>query len=202
MKSVPKKRRYGWWAAAAYGACGGAALLPPIALLDDRDRADALAILFVIPIFAGLIVVAARRQRQRTVSIVAAVAAFVCVAYFAERNAYDLHVHAKWLRHRNSYIAELSVQRRPNDYQLRHEDWDDWGAFGIDTSTFVVFDPADSLADAAIEGKAGKVRGIPCPVYRVTRLEPRYYDVWFFAGTSWNACKAGTNARTTNRNRS
>jgi len=53
---------------------------------------------------------------------------------------------------------------------------------------YVVFDPNDSLAAAARIGSAGKFSRIPCDVWRVRRLENRWYTVFFYTYTDWEHC--------------
>lgn len=51
---------------------------------------------------------------------------------------------------------------------------------------YLVVDPTNTLA--AIDGKSGKVSGIPCEAAEVRRLEPGWYTVLFFTDTEWAHC--------------
>src|ERR1700735_3317046 len=71
----------------------------------------------------------------------------------------------------------------PNE-QLKHVEWDGWGFAGAgDTTEFLVFDPADSLAGAAKNHSSGRFSGIPCEVPEVRRLESEWYTVRFYTDT-------------------
>jgi hypothetical protein len=71
---------------------------------------------------------------------------------------------------------------------LKHIEWDGWGMFGQDTSVFLVFDPTDSLAMAAISRLPGKFNGIPCEVFLVRRLESHWYTVQNYTDQGWGDC--------------
>ena len=53
---------------------------------------------------------------------------------------------------------------------------------------YLVFDPTDALSTAPKGRSAGKVHGMPCEVFRVQRLESRWYSVVFYTGTDWGHC--------------
>jgi hypothetical protein len=72
---------------------------------------------------------------------------------------------------------------------LKHIEWDGWGMFSMDTTMFLVFDPADSLAAAASSGQPGKFTGIPRKVSQVRRLESHWYTVIAYTGASWGQCE-------------
>jgi hypothetical protein len=48
-----------------------------------------------------------------------------------------------------------------------------------------VFDPTDSLTEAARSGQPGKYSGIPCEFFRVRRLESHWYTVQFYTDDDW-----------------
>jgi len=82
--------------------------------------------------------------------------------------------------------------------ELKHIEWDGWGWGGQDTTVYLVYDPADSLAAAAKGQKPGKFNGIPCEVLRVRRLESYWYTVQFYTNEFWGRSNAlnCTGART------
>jgi len=61
--------------------------------------------------------------------------------------------------------------------------WLGWA--GQDTVVYVVFDPRDSLSQAAISHQPGKYDGIPCEVFLVRRLESHWYTVRFYTNSDW-----------------
>jgi hypothetical protein len=69
---------------------------------------------------------------------------------------------------------------------LRHIEWDGWGWAGMDTTVFLVFDPADSLSTAAKSHQPGKYNGLPCEVSRVRRLRSHWYNVQFYTDEYWD----------------
>jgi hypothetical protein len=96
----------------------------------------------------------------------------------------------RWLFLSRGYKARVLAQV-PNE-QLKHVEWDGWGFAGAgDTTEFLVFDPADSLAGAAEALPPVKAPGLPCEVVRVRRLGRQWYAVLFYTDTYWGqgACK-------------
>jgi hypothetical protein len=93
----------------------------------------------------------------------------------------------RWLVWSHSYkSAILSQPDSPNGY-LKHVEWDYWGWSGQETEVYVVFDPTDSLTEAARSGQPGKYSGIPCEFFRVRRLESHWYTVQFYTDGDWQA---------------
>ena len=75
---------------------------------------------------------------------------------------------------------------------LQHVEWDGWGFAGIaNTTSFLVFDPTDSLESVAGARPPVKTRSLPCEVIRVSRLGAKWYAVLFYSETYWGqgACK-------------
>jgi hypothetical protein len=73
---------------------------------------------------------------------------------------------------------------------LRHIEWDGWGGLGGgDTTVYLVYDPANSLAQASSSRGKGKVRGIPCGVASIHRFADRWYEATFYADTDWDHCE-------------
>ncbi len=173
-----------------FGAIGSVVVVMPLVTLDNSDAAALLAMLLAPIVFVALLVVGILRRQGRLLWLGFTLASFVIAAALVQRYSNDLRVEAKWLRHRDTYKAALSGQIRTDGRLLRHMDWDDWGFAGNENSAFVVLDPTDSLAYAAATQAPGRYRGLPCPVFRVVKLEPHYYDVLFFTNSYWNQCEA------------
>jgi hypothetical protein len=81
------------------------------------------------------------------------------------------HVH--WLFSSQQYKrAVLSSPRVPN--QLAHAEWDGdgWGGAPVgDWMGYVVYDPSDSLPQIGTREPSRKIKGVPCDVVAVRRLE-------------------------------
>jgi hypothetical protein len=66
-------------------------------------------------------------------------------------------------------------------------EWDGWGLVGSgDTVVYLVFDPNDSFTSSAKGHSSGKLRGIPCEVLRVRRLESHWYTALFYTNPAWD----------------
>jgi hypothetical protein len=104
---------------------------------------------------------------------------------------------ARWLARSRNYKSEVLAQPTAVG-ELKHIEWDGWGWGGQDTTVYLVYDPADSLAAAAKGQKPGKFNGIPCEVLRVRRLESYWYTVQFYTNEFWGRSNAlnCTGART------
>lgn len=94
---------------------------------------------------------------------------------------------AEWLVDSRNYKAEVLAQPQKSA-ALRHVEWDGWGLAGQDTVVYLVFDPDNTLAEAARTVRPGKYPGIPCEVPSVWKLENTWYTVLFYTNTDWNHC--------------
>lgn len=101
---------------------------------------------------------------------------------------------AKWVVRSHVYKAEVVAQPEPTNGELRHVEWEGWGWGGQDSVIYLVFDPSDSLSQAASSRQPGKYIGIPCEVYLVRRLESHWYTVWFYTNYEWGqpSCRQTT----------
>jgi hypothetical protein len=95
---------------------------------------------------------------------------------------------ARWLLKSRKYKHEVMLEPSGPNGELKHIEWDGWGWGGNDTTVYLVFDPENALADGATSGLSGRYPGIPCEVYRVRRLEDRWYAVQFYTETDWSHC--------------
>lgn len=95
---------------------------------------------------------------------------------------------ARWMIWAHSYKKQVLAQPTPASGDLKHIEWDVWGFAGIDTYVFLVFDPTDSLAMAALSRQPGKFNGIPCEVPLVRRLESHWYTVQNYTAQYWDKC--------------
>jgi hypothetical protein len=128
-----------------------------------------------------------KRMRKILLFVIAALG---CVAISAlwwvvieHRSA--IGTSAKWLLRSHDYKAEVLAQPGTTNGELKHVGWDGWGWGGQDTVIYLVFDPTDSLSQAASSHQPGKYSGIPCEVFLVRRLESQWYTVWFYTNYDW-----------------
>jgi hypothetical protein len=92
---------------------------------------------------------------------------------------------ARWLVRSHQYKAEVFAHPDSRNGELKHVEWDGWGWGGQDTTVYLVFDPEDSLFQAASSHQPGKYNGISCEVFLVRRLERHWYTVQFYANQDW-----------------
>jgi hypothetical protein len=98
-----------------------------------------------------------------------------------------LGTSARWLARSQHYKAEVFALPNSTNGELKHIEWDGWGWGGQDTTVYLVFDPTDSLSQAASSHQPGKYNGIPCEVFLVRRLESHWYTVQFYTNQDWRA---------------
>ena len=92
----------------------------------------------------------------------------------------------RWTLWSHRYKSELLAQAPPANGQLKHLEWESlgWGPIGP-TIVYLVFDPTDSLSEAAKSRRPGRFSGIPCEVPRIQHLESRWYAVTFYTEERW-----------------
>ena len=95
---------------------------------------------------------------------------------------------ARWFFGSAKYKAEVLDQQLKKNGALRHVEWDGWGWAGQDTTVYLVFDPKNTLAQAARLDRPGRYPGIPCEVPSIRRLASRWYTVLFYTNTDWSHC--------------
>lgn len=91
----------------------------------------------------------------------------------------------RWLIWSRSYQSAVLSQPDSTNGYLKHVEWDYWGWSGQETVVYVVYDPTDSLFQAASGRQPGKYSGLPCEVFRVRRLESHWYTVQFYTDEDW-----------------
>lgn len=92
--------------------------------------------------------------------------------------------HVRWFFLSGGYKARVLAQPTPTNEEFRHDEWDVWG-FLDETTTFLVFDPTNSLSRALGAKPPVKAHGLPCEVFRVRRLDSHWYTVMFYTDTYW-----------------
>jgi len=188
------------WLLALYAAMAAVAISLGIDLLKSWDFVGFAYVLLVIPIISicvlGLAVFCAFRHRFRNgASLLIALVAFVGISLQMERYSSTLRAEMLWLLHSREYKTEVFAQPAPTNGALREIDWFGWGMFAQDTEMYLVYDPKNSLSQR--NPATGKYGVLHCDVWRVQRLEDRWYSVTFYTSNVWEYptdCDTGTSA--------
>ena len=175
------------WKLSLYAAAGALIVFLPIALSSAFDFGEIIYFFVVTPIVSLILLVIA--GRKKSLSVLAMVAVYCAVSWALVNQSDRLRTTGRWLLWSKGYKTQILGQPYPANGELRHVEWDGWGGFGAgDTSAYVVFDPTDSLSEAAKTSSSGKLSGIPCGVSGVRRLESHWYSVVFYTDTDWDHC--------------
>jgi hypothetical protein len=162
-----------------------------VCLLDALAESDAvLYFLLVVPVslflLAFLLLAAIGKKSRRCVSILSMLAVYWILSFALFKNHYAIRNAARWSLWSRRYKAEVLAQSAPANGELKHIEWDGWRFPGAgDTTVYLVFDPADSLAAAAKRHQPGKFAGIPCTVPLVSRMQNRWYALLFYTDERW-----------------
>lgn len=135
-----------------------------------------------IALIVGLVI-----AKRHALSILVATVVFCGVTWLLFQNADAVKNSARWHLYGQSYQRRVLAEPQ-HAGELKHVQWDGWGLANSQTTVYLVYDPSNSLAEAARIKASGKFAGIPCPVPSVRQLASRWYSVEFYTGESWNAC--------------
>ncbi len=163
----------------------------------------ALWVLFlVIPSVAVLVLVVLvlfvfRRTRRLSFELL------VGTVFFATAMTAGWHFEAtlrptlRWAFFSHRFKAEVLAQPSDPSGKFKHVEWDGWGGAPVgDWSAYVVFDPRDSLdADLGLHPPR-MIRGIPCDVLRVQRLQRYWYSITLQMNQWWEGCEQTGSAPT------
>jgi hypothetical protein len=115
----------------------------------------------------------------------------VSLDLYEREHPFVLYELGKWWTGAGRYKSEVLAQPAANSGELKHIEWDySDELFGF-TSVYLIFDPSDALSAATAHVRPGKVRGLPCEVYSVQRLESHWYSAVFFIDDDWYHCGHG-----------
>jgi hypothetical protein len=191
---VKKSREGDWfnWWLPFYAAVGALILLLPL-VIYAYDFGVISYIVLAAPIICFIllvtaIVVAIRKKRLKSLSILSMLAVYCVVSSVIFKNSATIHTNALWFLWSKSYKAEVLAQPISANGEFRHIEWDGWGWSGAETSAYLVFDPNNSLSAAAKSHSSGKFSDTLCGVYRVIRLENHWYSVVFYTDLAWGQC--------------
>jgi hypothetical protein len=190
--SIPAgARRFGLWL-----LCCAVSALAALALLAwAHDFGAFLFLFFILPptlIMSSLVLlvgaVFSRMNRRFCLLALGVLITFVGTLIGGKQITNEIRWSAMWLYRSRELKGKVLAQPAPPLGELRSFDWDSWGMAGQDTEAYLVFDPIDSLYEAARSGRPGKFPGIPCKVPQVYRLESHWYSVLYYTNEVWDYC--------------
>ena len=143
-------------------------------------------------IFVLLFVIAFSSKRRRRSSMLLGTVTFLLVTGAMLMTQEEIRPSLRWLLWSRTLKAQVLSQSTTSNDELKHIEWDGWGGAPVgDWTAYVVYDPGDSLSAAAKKGQRGiykRLRGIPCEVDSVRRLEPHWYSVVLGMNEWWERC--------------
>jgi hypothetical protein len=127
-------------------------------------------------------------KRGRRIEYIVGVIVLLTACWIAFDHLLLAKSRIRWLINSPSYKSSVIAEPVSANSTFKHIEWDGWGWAGQDTNVYLIFDPTDSFSNASGKEQPGALTGLPCAVWRVERLEPKWYYVVFFTNTTWNAC--------------
>src|SRR6266851_2681487 len=176
------------WRLPLYGVLGAVIVLFPIMIFGNGLGAVLIMLVAAAIVSLILLIVAIRKMRHQTLSVLAMLALYCAVSWLLFRVSHDVHTSGRWFVHSKIYKTQVLAQPASANGELKHVVWEWWGFAGSNTVDYLVFDPNDSLASAAKSHSTGKFSGLPCEVFRVRRLESHWYCVLFYTNSAWDHC--------------
>lgn len=142
--------------------------------------------------FLVMLAVAIVKRTRKSLSVLVMVLAFFFTSGAMLKTQDIVRPSLRWLLWSKRLKAEVLAQPTPTNEDLKHIEWDGWGGAPVgDWTAYVVYDPTDSLSGVAKDGQRGlykKVKGIPCEVDSVRRLENQWYSVMLGVNEWWDRC--------------
>jgi len=154
---------------------------------------------FIVPtvclmILALLLVVVIRKRTRKHLSMLLAALVFLFAAGAMLKTQEELRPSLRWGLWSQRLKAQVLAQPSASNEELKHIEWDGWGGAPVgDWTAYIVYDPTDSLAVEAKAGRSGsykKLKGIPCEIDSVRRLEAHWYSVVLGVNEWWDRCGA------------
>lgn len=182
------------WLLVPIGALS-AILLLFVLLLFCRD--PTLYELFLIaPCIALLIItllllLTIPRTRRGSAKLLLATTAFIVtgIGITGSRVDVTLRPTLRWAFFSRKFKSEALMQKDQPSGTFKHVEWDGWGGTPVgDWTAYVVFDPTDSLKSMADRLHPGVVKGIPCDVLSIQRMEPDWYSITLEMNEWWDQC--------------
>ena len=154
---------------------------------------------FIVPtvcliIFVLFLMIVISNRNRQSLSILLAAVVFLFAAGAMLKTQEGLRPQLRWGLWSRRLKAQVLAQPSASHEELKHIEWDGWGGAPVgDWTAYVVYDPTDSLAVEAKAGRSGsykKLKGIPCEVDSVRRLEAHWYSVVLGMNEWWDRCGA------------
>lgn len=152
---------------------------------------------FLVPtvclgILALLLVIVFSKRPRRTFSMLLAAVMFLFMAGAMLKTQEVVRPSLRWRLWSRRIKAQVLAQPTTPNEELKHIEWDGWGGTPVgDWTAYVVYDPTDSLSVSAKDGRWAtnkRLKGIPCEVDSVRRLEPHWYSVVLGMNEWWDRC--------------
>jgi hypothetical protein len=191
---VPQRDRFSWQMS-LYAVV--AAVL--VMLLSFVYASDPVLdyLFFLVPtvclaILALLLVVVFSKRTRRNLSMLLAAVMFLLVAGAMLKTQEVVRPSLRWRLWSRRMKAQVLAQPSAPNEQLKHMEWDGWGWGPVgDWTAYIVYDPTDSLSVSAKDGRWAsnkRLKGIPCEVDSVRRLEAHWYSVVLGMNEWWDRC--------------
>jgi hypothetical protein len=167
-------------------AVGFLATATSFALVLYSSNFGEMAGIFLVTPLAGLIllVLLIRRKRMARYVCLAILCFYVLLSWQMLKHSAEIRSESRWLSSSRTWKAEVLKQPSRTTSGVRYVVWDGWGMFAQDTDVYLVFSPDDGLRKYS----PSNLSGLPCPVWRVQRLEKQWYSVTFYTNEGWDGC--------------
>ena len=165
-----------------------------VSFITYDAMASILFVFLIAPVFCFvcflLLLAAIIRKRPRLfLTVLLTLVGFIAISWSVLKYEGALRPLFRWTLWSHRYKAELMAEHNPPPGELKHVQWDAWGIVPSGfTVVYLVFDPSDSLAEAARLKKSGRFQGIPCEIQGVRSLERQWYAVTFYTDENWGDC--------------
>ena len=201
-KKLVSKDRVIWWLPLFVVLGAGIALILLMTHGIDRVPGELLYFRRIEPgvllvCLLWILLASIRKRPRQCISVLLALVGVAAVSGAVQRNEPTLRPSLRWFLWSRQYKAEILAQPDLGSQEFKHVIWDTWGPYvqtGFKVS-YLVFDPNDSLANAAKSQAPGRYAGIPCEVPSVLRLDKQWYAVSFYADENWVNCPHSASLR-------
>lgn len=190
-RTVPLPTGHAAWRMPMYSAFAAVVVFLPLLISENTDVLYLFLIVPILAIISICVLIAAAVGRDLRLAL--AVATFCAVSAVAFLYSFQIRTFTRWTLLSSYYKHEVLAEPSPVNGELKHIEWDSWGFAEMDSTVFLVFDPTDSLGEAAQKHQYGKFKGIPCDVDWVRRMDSHWYLV-FSEVYSWQSCETASSS--------
>jgi len=129
------------------------------------------------------IIKAIQRRWLTSLSFLVAILAYGAASFLLFANSSTMRSRIVWTFHAKQY--KTAVLNQPSSNGLKHIEWLGWGFAGADTTMYLAYDPANSLAHK--DAHTGKYGSLHCDeVWKVRLLEDKWYAITFYTNEVWD----------------